>query len=187
MSDIDDSTPHPGSTSSAPPMCVRPATVEDAAACARIYAPYVENTVISFETEPPSTEEMARRIESSLAEHAWLVLEVEGETGVVGYAYATQHRTRAAYRFACDVSIYLDQERRGKGAGKALYAALFPILKERGYHRALAGIAASSDSGPNEASIGLHRSFGFTEVGTYRRIGWKFDAWHDVTWMQLDL
>lgn len=165
-------------------MTIRPATTDDAAACARIYAPYVTDTLVSFETEPPSAEEMARRIEASLAEHAWLVLETEGETGpeVIGYAYATQHRTRAAYRWACDVSIYLDQERRGKGAGKALYAALLPILKERGFRRALAGIAL-----PNEASIGIHRSFGFTDVGTYRNIGWKFDAWHDVAWMQLDL
>jgi L-amino acid N-acyltransferase YncA len=165
-------------------MTIRPATTDDAAACARIYAPYVTDTLVSFETEPPSAEEMARRIEASLAEHTWLVLESEGETGpeVIGYAYATQHRTRAAYRWACDVSIYLDQERRGKGAGKALYAALLPILKERGYRRALAGIAL-----PNDASIGIHRSFGFTDVGTYRNIGWKFDAWHDVAWMQLDL
>lgn len=170
-------------------MTIRPATTDDAAACARIYAPYVTDTVVSFETEPPTPEEMARRIEGSLAEHAWLVLEAVGETGpevmgpeVIGYAYATQHRTRAAYRWACDVSIYLDQERRGKGAGKALYAALLPILKERGYRRALAGIAL-----PNDASIGIHRSFGFTDVGTYRNIGWKFDAWHDVAWMQLDL
>ncbi|GGU27943.1 arsinothricin resistance N-acetyltransferase ArsN1 family B [Nocardioides albus] len=165
-------------------MIIRPATTDDAAACARIYAPYVTDTLVSFETEPPTTEEMASRIEASLAEHAWLVLESEDEAGpeVVGYAYATQHRTRAAYRWACDVSIYLDQDRRGNGAGKALYGALFPLLKERGYRRALAGIAI-----PNDASLGIHRSFGFTEVGTYRRIGWKFDAWHDVTWMQLDL
>jgi phosphinothricin acetyltransferase len=165
-------------------MTIRPATTDDAAVCARIYAPYVTDTLVSFETEPPTAEEMARRIESSLAEHAWLVLETEGEAGqeVIGYAYATQHRTRAAYRWACDVSIYLDQERRGKGVGKALYAALFPILKERGYRRALAGIAL-----PNDASIGIHRSFGFTDVGTYKNIGWKFDAWHDVAWMQLDL
>lgn len=159
---------------------IRSATPADGEACAKIYEPYVRDTVISFETEPPTTEEMARRIEAALTEHAWLVLESDGE--VVGYAYATQHRTRAAYRYACDVSIYLDQSQRGTGAGKALYAALFPLLKKRGFHRALAGIAI-----PNEASIGIHRSFGFTEVGTYRRIGWKFDGWHDVTWMQLDL
>ncbi|TQL69485.1 phosphinothricin acetyltransferase [Nocardioides albertanoniae] len=163
---------------------IRPATADDAAACARIYAPYVENTVVSFETEPPSPEEMARRIEAATAEHAWLVLEVDAANGseVIGYAYATQHRTRAAYRWACDVSIYLDQDRRGEGAGAALYTALFRALAERGYRRALAGIAI-----PNEASLGIHRSFGFTEVGTYRRIGWKFDAWHDVTWLQFDL
>ena len=167
-----------------PAWTIRNATPDDAAACAAIYEPYVRDTIISFETDPPSAEEMAKRIKAAQAEHAWLVLETEGETGpeIAGYAYATQHRTRAAYRWACDVSIYLDQDRRGNGAGRALYAALFPLLKERGFHRALAGIAI-----PNEASLGIHRSFGFTEVGTYRRIGWKFDTWHDVTWMQLDL
>lgn len=162
------------------PRTIRPATPADAEACAKIYEPYVRETVISFETDPPTTAEMARRIDAATRAHAWLVLETDGE--VTGYAYATEHRTRAAYRWACDVSIYLDRDRRGNGAGKALYAALLPILKERGYRRALAGIAL-----PNEASIGLHRSFGFTDVGVYRRIGWKLDAWHDVAWMQLDL
>ncbi|EGD43547.1 phosphinothricin N-acetyltransferase [Nocardioidaceae bacterium Broad-1] len=163
-----------------PSWTIRDATPDDAAACAAIYEPYVRDTVISFETEPPTTEEMADRIKAAQAEHAWLVLEADDR--VVGYAYATSHRTRAAYRWACDVSIYLETGRRRSGAGKALYAALLPILRERGYRRALAGIAL-----PNEASIGLHRSFGFTDVGVYRRIGWKLDAWHDVAWMQLDL
>ncbi|MGH3351394.1 MAG: arsinothricin resistance N-acetyltransferase ArsN1 family B [Nocardioides sp.] len=163
-----------------PTWSIRSATPADAEACAKIYEPYVLATVVSFETEPPTPEEMAHRIGSALETHAWLVLESDGE--ITGYAYATQHRTRAAYSWACDVSIYLDQDRRGRGAGKALYTALFSVLAERGYRRALAGIAI-----PNEASIGIHRSFGFTDVGVYRRIGWKFDAWHDVAWMQLDL
>lgn len=159
---------------------IRPATADDAAACAAIYAPYVTDTTITFETEPPTAEEMARRIEAANRHHAWLVLEVDGE--VAGYAYGTQHRTRAAYRWACDASIYLQMGRRRTGAGRALYAALLPILAARGYHRVMGGVTQ-----PNEASIGLHRSFGFTDVGTYRRVGWKLGAWHDVTWLQLDL
>lgn len=105
-----------------------------------------------------------------------------GTGRVVGFAYGTEHRSRAAYRWACDVSIYLEVGRRRTGAGRALYSALLPLLAERGYRRVLVGITQ-----PNEASMGLHRALGSTDVGTYRRIGWKHGAWHDVTWLQLDL
>ncbi|MBO0841982.1 MAG: N-acetyltransferase [Nocardioides sp.] len=159
---------------------IRPATPQDAAACAGIYASYVETTAITFETEVPTETEFAGRIEAALATHAWLVLEDSGS--VVGYAYGTQHRTRAAYRWCTDVSVYLEPGRRRTGAGRALYEALLPALRERGYRRAMAGIAL-----PNEASLGLHRSFGFTDVGVYRRAGWKLGRWHDVAWLQLDL
>ncbi|GAA1406330.1 GNAT family N-acetyltransferase [Catellatospora coxensis] len=159
---------------------IRRATADDAAACAAIYAPYVTDTTITFETEPPTAAEMACRIEAANERHAWLVLEVDGE--VVGYAYGTEHRTRAAYRWACDASIYLQPGRRRTGAGRALYAALLPILAARGYRRVMGGVTQ-----PNEASMGLHHSFGFTDVGTYHKVGWKLGAWHDVTWLQLDL
>lgn len=159
---------------------IRPATTADAPACAEIYAPYVLDTAVSFETAPPSAAEMADRIATSLDRHAWLVLEEAAR--VVGYAYGTAHRGRAAYRWASDVSVYLEVGRRRTGAGRALYSALLPLLAERGYRRALAGVTQ-----PNEASMGLHRALGFTKVGTYRRIGWKHGAWHDVTWLQRDL
>jgi L-amino acid N-acyltransferase YncA len=159
---------------------VRRARLEDAAACRALYAPYVEETVISFEEEVPSIEQMEDRIASSLSTHDWLVL--EGPGGIAGFAYGTTHRTRAAYRWACDVSVYLEQGRRRSGAGRRLYEALFPGLVDRGYLTALAGISL-----PNEASEGLHRALGFEEVGTYRRIGWKFGAWHDVVWLQRHL
>lgn len=158
-------------------MPVRDATTDDAAACAAIYAPYVTDTAISFEYEPPSPEQMAERIEASSSTHAWLVLEDEGR--IVGYAYGTPFRTRTAYRFSCEVSVYVEMGRRRTGAGKALYGALLPCLAGRGFHLALAGMTM-----PNDASVGLHRAMGFEPVGTYREVGFKHDAWHDVAWVQ---
>ena len=156
---------------------LRDATAADAAACARIYRPYVLDTAISFELEPPTEAEVATRIEAAVATHAWLVLEEEGE--VVGYAYGGPFKARPAYRWSCEVSVYLDPAWHGSGGGRALYTALLERLTERGYRMAAAGIAQ-----PNEASNRLHASFGFEPVGTYRRVGWKNGAWHDVMWVQ---
>lgn len=156
---------------------VRDATVDDAASCASIYAPYVTGTPITFEVVPPQPEEMARRIAAALASHAWVLL-TEGER-VVGYAYAASYRVRAAYRWSCEVSVYIEMGRRRTGAGRALYEALFERLERRGYRMAVAGMTL-----PNEASAGLHRAMGFEPIGTFRRIGWKDGAWHDVAYLQ---
>ncbi len=156
---------------------VRDASEDDAPACARIYAPYVRETAVSFEDEPPTAAQMAQRIEAASRMHAWLVLEDEGR--VVGYAYGGPHQTRAAYRFSCEVSVYVERGRRRTGSGRALYEALFERLAARGYLMVVAGMTL-----PNEASAGLHQAMGFEPVGIYRRIGWKFGAWHDVAWMQ---
>jgi phosphinothricin acetyltransferase len=156
---------------------VRDATAADAAACQEIYAPYVRDTAVSFETEPPTVADMARRIAEAQSTHAWLVLEDDGR--VVGYAYGGPFMSRPAYRFACVVSVYLEPGRRRTGSGRALYAALFERLAARGLREAMAGIAL-----PNEASVALHRAMGFDEVGTYRRVGWKLGRWHDVAWFQ---
>jgi len=152
---------------------IREATAEDAAACAAIYTPYVTDTAITFEYEPPSAEEMGRRIAAAQREHAWLVHEADGN--IAGYAYATRYKERAAYQWAAEVSVYVEMGRRRTGAGRALYEALFERLAERGYRIAVAGLTL-----PNEASEGLHRAVGFEPVGVYRRIGWKLGRWHDV-------
>jgi L-amino acid N-acyltransferase YncA len=159
---------------------VRDATVEDAAACAAIYAPYVRDTVVSFELEPPTPAQMAGRIEAALARHAWLVLEDDGR--VVGYAYGSTFNARAGYAWSTSVSVYTEPGRGRTGAGRVLYTALLDRLAARGYRNALAGVAL-----PNEASVGLHTAMGFEPVGTYRRIGWKLGRWHDVTWFQRPL
>ncbi|HET9138310.1 GNAT family N-acetyltransferase [Actinophytocola sp.] len=156
---------------------IRDATDRDAGACAAIYAPYVTGTAITFETEPPSPAQMAERIAAAARTHAWVVLEDSGQ--VVGYAYGGPFKTRPAYRWSCEVSVYLEPGRRRTGAGSALYRALFDRLATRGFRTAVAGMTL-----PNEASVGLHRALGFEPVGTYRRIGWKHGAWHDVAWTQ---
>jgi L-amino acid N-acyltransferase YncA len=161
-------------------MNIRPARERDAEACAAIYAPYVTDTAVSFELDPPSPEEMASRIAAASRSHAWLVLEDEGR--VVGYAYGGPFAARAAYRWACEVSVYLELGRRRTGGGRMLYEALLQRLTERGFRIAVAGMTL-----PNEASAGLHRAMGFEPVGTYRRIAFKHGRWHDVAWTQRTL
>jgi phosphinothricin acetyltransferase len=163
------------------PVKIRSADSErDAAACAAIYAPHVEASATSFEAEPPTAVELAERIKRTSATHPWLV--AESDDGVVGFAYACEHRTRAAYRWAVDVSIYLAETSRGQGLGRALYEELFDRLRAQRFRVACAGVTL-----PNEASVRLHEGLGFSPVGVYRRIGWKVGAWHDVGWWQLDL
>jgi phosphinothricin acetyltransferase len=159
---------------------IRDAGPRDAGRCAEIYAPYVLDTAVSFETEPPSAAEMAQRIAAAQDAHAWLVCEHAGE--VIGYAYGGPFMARAAYRWSTAVSVYLEPGRRRTGAGRALYEALFERLAARGFRTALAGITL-----PNDASVGLHRALGFRPVGVYRAVGWKAGAWHDVEWSQRPL
>ena len=156
---------------------IRDAVDGDAEACAAIYAPYVVGTTITFEDEPPPAAEIARRIATAQQRHAWVVLEDAGR--VVGYAYAGPYKERAAYRWTCEVSVYLAEDHTGRGCGRALYVALFSRLAERGFRTAVAGMTL-----PNPASEALHRSLGFETVGIWRRIGWKHGAWRDVAWAQ---
>jgi L-amino acid N-acyltransferase YncA len=156
---------------------VRDASEPDAEACAAIYAPYVTDTAITFEIDPPLPAEMSARIAAAVRTHAWVVLEDEGR--VVGYAYGGPYKSRPAYRWSCEVSVYLEHGRLRTGGGRALYDALFLRLAERGFRTAVAGMTL-----PNDGSVGLHHAMGFEPVGTYRRIGWKHNAWHDVAWAQ---
>src|SRR5690242_7944436 len=136
---------------------IRDASTDDAVACAAIYAPYVTDSAISFELDPPSPDEMARRIADAQRSHAWLVVEDDGH--VVGYAYGSPYKVRPAYRWSCEVSVYLEVGRRRTGAGRALYSALFERLADRGYRTLVAGMTL-----PNDASAGLHRAMGFEPI-----------------------
>lgn len=160
---------------------IRLATPGDAAAIAAIYAPYCDSTVISFEEAAPGSEEMARRISTLGATRPWIVL--EGSEGlVIGYAYASAHNERAAYRWSVSTAIYVDRGHHRRGAGRALYTTLFALLHSLGYRQATAGITL-----PNPASVALHAAFGFSPVGVYRRIGYKMGDWHDVGWYQAEI
>jgi len=159
---------------------VRAATAQDAAACAAIYAPYVTGTSITFDLEPPTPADFAERIAAAAQAHAWLVVLDDGV--VLGYAYAGSYRPRAAYRWSCETSVYLDRGRHGGGAGRVLYQALLDRLAQRGYRTAVAGMTL-----PNEPSIALHTALGFEPIGTFARVGYKDGAWRDVAWMQRDL
>ncbi len=156
------------------------ATPGDAAQLAEIYRPVVAGSAISFELEPPSPAEMEERLRAVLAHAPWLVCEEAG--ALAGYAYASKHRERAAYRWCVDVSVYIREGQRRGGVGRALYRSLFALLRLQGFCAAHAGVTL-----PNPASVGLHESFGFLPVGVYRKVGFKSGAWHDVGWWQLEL
>jgi phosphinothricin acetyltransferase len=156
---------------------IRTATATDAAGLLAIYAPFVERTAVSFETEVPTVGEFAARIAKSNSRWAWLVAERDG--ALLGYAYGSTHRERAAYRWSVETSAYVDSRFQRHGVGRGLYLALFDTLAEKGYCNAFAGATL-----PNDASIALHRSLGFEPIGVFRSIGRKFGAWHDVAWMQ---
>ncbi len=152
----------------------------DAAACAAIYAPFVTASAVSFEERVPDAAEFAARIERTSRTHPYLVAIDSG--GVRGFAYASAHRERAAYRWAADVAVYVAPLSRRSGVGRTLYGALLPLLARQGLRIACAGITL-----PNDASVRLHEAVGFEPVGIYRRIGYKHGTWHDVGWWQLQL
>jgi L-amino acid N-acyltransferase YncA len=158
-------------------MLVRAATSDDAKSCAAIYAPFVTDSWVSFELTPPEPAEMQDRIIRYGKSHGWLVSIVENK--IAGYAYASPHRTREAYRTSCDVAVYVDPAFAKRGIGSALYEALLPQLKAKGFHAAFAGIAL-----PNSGSVALHEACGFEGIGVYREVGWKLGGWRDVSWWQ---
>ncbi|HEX2160710.1 MAG TPA: arsinothricin resistance N-acetyltransferase ArsN1 family B [Thermoleophilaceae bacterium] len=152
----------------------------DAAACAAIYRPHVEDAATSFEEISPDAADFARRIEAVSTRYPWLVAERDGI--VVGFAYATPHRERAAYRWTAETSVYVADGDQRHGLGGSLYRALLDLLRRQRLHVALAGITL-----PNAASVGLHEALGFEPVGVYRSVGYKAGAWRDVGWWQLAL
>jgi L-amino acid N-acyltransferase YncA len=163
-----------------PAMRVRLATGADGAACARLYAPYVTRSAISFELVEPSGDEMAGRIERTTARSPWLVVEVDGE--VRAYAYGTRHRDRAAYDWTIETAVYVEEAYRGRGLGRLAMRSLIAVLRLQGFHLAVAGITA-----PNPGSVALHRSLGFDRIGEFEAMGWKLGGWHGVEWFALEL
>jgi len=152
---------------------IRPVQLRDAPVLADLYNLYIRDTTITFEEEEVTAVEMASRIEKVTASYPWIVWEVDGV--VLGYAYGSTWRTRHAYRFATETTVYLAPGVQGQGIGARLYEALMVELKARGFHSALGCLAL-----PNEASVRLHEKLGFQKVGHMKEAGWKFGAWVDV-------
>lgn len=156
---------------------IRQAAAEDAAALLDIYRPYITDTVITFEYDVPTADEFAGRITDTLPDFPYLVCERDGKP--VGYAYAHRIRERAAYDWACELSIYLAPEAQGRGVGTVLYQCLIDLL-EMQHLRILYGCVTL----PNEKSRRLHEKLGFALTGVWHGSGWKFECWHDVGWFE---
>lgn len=147
----------------------------DAVDIQKIYAPNVRDSPVSFERTPPSADEIANRIENDHPQLPWLVCEDDGS--VVGYAYAGPHRTREAYQWSVDSSVYVHEDCQREGIARGLYISLFEILRLQGFYNVYAGIAL-----PNPASVGFHESMGFEPIGVYKNVGYTNGSWHDVKW-----
>ena len=159
---------------------IRPLIIEDVQEIAGLYNYYIENSVITFEEEIVSGEAFAMRLNNRNKKLPFFVYELEGR--VVGYAYASEWKSRCAYRNSAEVSIYLSHLVSGKGIGTALYTRLISQLKQMGYHTLIGGIAL-----PNEASVRLHEKLGFEKVAHFKQVGYKFEKWIDVAYWQLML
>ncbi len=159
---------------------IRDATAADANAIAAIYAPYVLETAISFEETPPTPSELQARITSILQTYPYLVFEDRGR--VLGYAYGSQHRAKPAYRWSVETTVYVDRAAHRSGIGRALYIRLLELLTRQGFRSAFAGIVP-----PNEKSVGLHEALGFSYIGTFPEIGFKFGQLQDLGWWSRSL
>lgn len=159
---------------------LRMATAADAAGILAIYAPYIENTSFTFETEVPSVAAFSERISTYLLNWPWLVVE---ENGIIaGYAYAARHRERVAYQWSVECSVYVHDDYQRRGVARAAYTALFDILKRQGFRNVYAVINL-----PNDKSVAMHESMGFTYFATYEQVGYKLGKWKNVGWWRLIL
>ncbi|HJU83074.1 MAG TPA: arsinothricin resistance N-acetyltransferase ArsN1 family B, partial [Holophagaceae bacterium] len=152
---------------------IRPATPADAPALAALYNPFVQHTTITFEEEPVSDAEMARRITEVAGTLPWLLEEVDGQ--LLGYAYASPWKARSAYRCTAETTVYVSPDAARRGVGGRLYRRLLEELKRRGFHSAIGLIAL-----PNDPSIALHEKLGFVKVAHLHEVGLKFGRWIDV-------
>lgn len=159
---------------------IRPASSGDTSDILRIYAPFVEQTAVSFEEEVPGVEEMASRIETTMKEHPWLVCEYDGR--IAGYAYASGHRNRSAYRWTKELSVYIDPDYKRRKIGKVLYQCVIDILDYQGICSVLAGITL-----PNPESVGFHEHMGFKKTAEFHSTGYKLGEWYDVGWWELTI
>ena len=161
---------------------IRAATPGDVAAVLGIYNPYVASSAVSFETEPPTPDEMGARIGGDDGFYPWIVAHHDDDGIVMGFAYASQFRARAAYRWTVETGAYVAGNLQGQGVGRMLYASLVATLEAQDFTQAVASIAL-----PNDHSISMHEAVGFRRAGVYRSVGFKHGQWRDVGIWQRDL
>jgi phosphinothricin acetyltransferase len=159
---------------------IRIATPGDAEPILKIYAPYIENTSFTFETEVPTIDSFKERISSYLQNWPWLVCEINGV--IAGYAYGVKHRERAAYQWSIESSVYVHDDYQRIGVARALYTALIEILKLQEFRNLYAVINL-----PNDKSVSFHEKLGFEYFATYKNVGYKLGRWKNVGWWQLQL
>lgn len=172
-------------TTNTPHTTIRVAREADAPELLAIYAPYVERSVITFEYDVPTDDEFARRIRTTLDRYPYLV--AEGPDGrILGYAYASSFKARAAYDWAVELSVYLATDQRGQGIGRVLYAALEDLLAQQHVTNLNACItyADTEDALHDNRSVRFHQRLGFELVAHFHQCGYKFDRWWDMVWME---
>jgi len=157
---------------------IRKIQAEDAAQICEIYNYYILNTIITFEESTVSTAEMRSRIIQTIQKHPWIVYEQNNR--IFGYAYASEWKSRCAYKHSVETTVYLRNEAKGNGLGTLLYQELIDQLRNKNIHAAIGGIAL-----PNDASVALHEKLGFVKIGQFREVGYKFDNWIDVGYWEL--
>lgn len=160
--------------------CIRLAIQSDAPGILSVYAPYIQHTSITFETEVPAEELFTNRIVSYLKDWPWLVCQVDGT--IAGYAYASRYRERVAYQWSVECSVYIHDDYMRAGVAQALYTALMEILKLQGFRNVYAVINL-----PNERSVAFHEKIGFRYFATYEQVGYKLGQWKNVGWWRLIL
>ena len=159
---------------------IRIATTDDSESILKIYAPYIENTSYTFETEVPTIDSFKKRVSSYLQDWPWLVCEIDGV--IAGYAYGARHRERVAYQWSLESSVYIHDDYQRRGVARALYTALISILRLQGFRNLYAVINL-----PNDKSVSFHEKLGFEYFATYKNVGYKLGKWKNVGWWQLQL
>lgn len=159
---------------------IRNANIEDAEQICEIYNYYVLHTIVTFEETPVSKEEMKSRIETTIQKHPWIVYEKDNQ--ILGYAYANEWKSRCAYKFSVESTVYLNKKSHGLGIGSLLYKELIERIKLQNLHAIIGGISL-----PNDASIALHEKLGFEKIAQFREVGYKFNKWIDVGYWELIL
>lgn len=159
---------------------IRLITPADADAALAVYAPYVLHTANTFEYEIPSVDDFRTKIEKITAQYPWLVCECDGE--IVGYAYGSTHRERAAYQWSPESTVYISDKHHRKGIARVLYNTLFALLQQQGYINVFASVLVT-----NVNSVEFHRAYGFEEIGLFKNIGYKLGEWHTNLWFQYTL